>query len=157
MTIEQFFIDTRADRMCDVDSTGVAVPGVPTAAPVDPNNIATNGIRMYLAGQEESCDDACEQRSMRCDGNFLEGITNEFAAESVANEGYVQGLFSLAGYTCSGASVGGAEGWALPGMLASQSLCITRNETTTDTPCNLAIGEGYRRLCACTDVDGTTN
>jgi hypothetical protein len=69
----------------------------------------------------------------------------------------MQTVFQMSGYECSGATVGGKEGWALPGMLASQSLCITRNETTTHTPCNLAIGVGYRRLCACTDVDGSTS
>jgi len=156
MTIEQFFIDTRADRMCTTDSEGMPWTNTPTQSPVSETEYPVN-IRMYLAGEEESCDDACEQRDMRCDGNFLETMTNEYAAESSANELFVQAAFQASGYSCSGASVGGKEGWALPGMLASQSLCITRNETTTKTPCNLAIGVGYRRLCACTDVDGTTS
>jgi len=157
MTIEQYFIDTRADKMCDVDSLGEMTTHTPTQAPVSPDQVLTNGIRMFLAAEEESCDDACMQRDMRCDGNLLQGLTNEWVTEDAQNELFVTTLFGYAGYECAGSTVGGKQGWALPGMYASQSLCITRNETTTDTPCNLAIGEGYRRLCACTAVDGSTS
>jgi len=76
----------------------------------------------------------------------------------------IEGFMTAAGYNCNGnveeadtVSPNGSHGWALP-AIGPEGQCITRHpdankQGTADgdlfVGCNVSIGVGYQRLCAC--------
>jgi len=94
----------------------------------------------YIAIEEASCDDVCHSNGLVCDENLVASVVDP----TFQSEMY----FKEAGVTCESISRG-EEGWALPGFHTSSGTCLVRNNVTKSTPCNWAIGVGYRRLCAC--------
>lgn len=131
-TIEQFFIDTRSSNMC---SSGTADfgsnPNTPSPIPADPG-----ASSWFLADAEDSCDDVCVDNSMQCSESATAGVTSDSTS-----------AFASAGYTCTSFETG-AEGWALPAV-GPAGTCVLRDASTKDTGCNVSVGVGYRRLCAC--------
>jgi len=140
-TIEQFFIDRRSANMCSSnDSSGKTNSDQPTQAPV-----AAGSSSWYLAPETDSCDDACDAQGLKCDGNLIATYVGN--GPNAKTTGEFDAAFNAAGATCSSYQQGN-EGWALPAYHSS-GVCYTRHEDTTATPCNLAVGVGYQRLCAC--------
>jgi len=124
--IEMQFLNHRSSLFCHSQQ--------PTLSP------SNMGSSWYLAGEEDSCDDACESRGKVCDENLTANVT----LSSRATRGY----FAEAGVTCVSEQVGKAD-WALPGYEVSTGICLLRNSATENTGCNWAVGVGYKRLCAC--------
>jgi len=94
----------------------------------------------YIAIEEASCDDVCRSMGLMCDENLVASVVDPTSQSKM--------YFAEAGVTCESISIG-EEGWALPGYHTSSGTCLVRNNATESTPCNWAIGVGYRRLCAC--------
>lgn len=125
-TIEMQFINHRTDMFCETSK--------PTASP------SVMSSTWHMAHTEDSCDDVCVDKGLVCDENLVASVLDPTAQ----SEAY----FSAAGVSCSSVAVGEVD-WALPGYEVSTQTCLTRNSATENTGCNWAIGEGYRRLCAC--------
>merc|ERR1712203_988584 len=123
-TVEMQFL-THRSTMCRSEK--------PTEAP------STLASTWYMAKEEDSCDDVCNSYGLMCNENLVASITDPSQSEI---------YFEAAGVTCESISIG-EEGWALPGYHTSSQSCRVRNILTENTPCNWAIGVGYRRLCAC--------
>jgi len=156
-TIEQYYIDQRAANMCPHGANSA----YPTASPVD-----VADVTYHLAGETDSCDDVCVGESKRCAVDFTKSMTKSWAD---SNTGTAFDAFTAAGQVCYNGPAGmgnatgpieGNFGWAFPGVDATGN-CIFRNDENDaptnvagapalENPCNLAIGTGYRRLCACT-------
>jgi len=143
MTIEQHFIDRRAEMMCDFNYDAQPNTPSPTWAGVsDPT-----AVLWTLAAEYDSCDDACEKSWLRCAPEMLDFV-NELTLANAPD--FVSGPFTSGGATCNDVYTTAQEGWAMPGVTTTGD-CIVRNSATADTGCNVSIGMGYQRLCACTD------
>jgi len=129
MTIEQHFIDSRSANMCPSNAQDNTITNTP--APVA--SPWAGSVTWRMAGEGDSCDDVCDDNGEFCD----ETQTNAGDGDD----------FASAGYTCTSTATG-SEGWALP-ALYTDGTCLLRHGSTADTGCNLAVGVGYRRLCAC--------
>jgi len=125
-TIEMQFLNRRKNMFCQSPQ--------PTQSP---SNMA---VAWYLAGEEDSCDDACKTEDKVC-AEILTASVDE-------NNTNVGSYFAQVGVTCVLEKVGNVD-WALPGYEVSSGICLIRNSTSENTGCNWAIGVGYQRLCAC--------
>jgi len=94
----------------------------------------------FIAIEEASCDHVCHSHGLVCDENLVASVVNPTSQTEM--------YFTEAGVACESIAIG-EEGWALPGYHTSSQTCLVRNTATESTPCNWAIGVGYRRLCAC--------
>jgi len=151
-TIEQYFIDQRSQNMCKAsDASKGFGNNVNTPAPVV-SGVVTDD--WFLAAEEDSCDDRCASEGLLCNNDDIMTVLN-------GNEGRIAGYMAAAGYTCTSyaesdtVSPNGSHGWATPAK-GPGGECIMRHPDA-NTPnmmagCNVAIGVGYQRLCACGDI-----
>jgi len=142
MTIEQYFIDKRAERICG----GLNTPSPTWADVVNPGQALWT-----LADEFDSCDDACEVFSLRCANDMIKNI-NDWFLENAPDA--VKQSFEAVGATCDDVFTTAQKGWAMPAVTTTGD-CIVRNSDDEwgllETGCNVSIGVGYQRLCACTD------
>jgi hypothetical protein len=153
-TIEQLFIDTRAANMCPTGTHG-GNSNVNTPSPTN-MGVVPGDYTWVLADQYDSCDDACAKKSGSwfCVPSIAENLTSEIAMQGYGNP------FDDLSIDCDSDADGsddftiGQFGWAHPSV-GPNGECILRDpatqstDWTSKTGCNVSIGTGYRRICAC--------